>query len=282
LCWFVPRTLLAIVLVLILAPEASAQPVAAEQPARTVPIQAEIAAQASFDTSYLLALYMMQLAAAGAPPSQADIDEAVRQYLTRGAAVTGVPSAGPGAAYFRNGAAVTGVPSSGPGADYFHDGARVMAYPTPRVTQAQSATSPAGADSLASEPSEQDAGASQEAAAATGEGAQTRASEVQPGCSPLELEAAIAIAGQFATGAAPAASGAVYLPSAASNQILLPLEMAKAVETVRARMAGPAPRCPECPSLLARIAPALAGAVLGGLLVALWSRPRPLRIAHGR
>jgi|HubBroStandDraft_4_1064222.scaffolds.fasta_scaffold203513_1 hypothetical protein len=59
------RTLPAIALVLLLAPDASAQPVAAEQP--TVPMQAEIAARASFDTSYLLALYMAQLAAAGAP-----------------------------------------------------------------------------------------------------------------------------------------------------------------------------------------------------------------------
>ena len=144
------RALSATVLVLLLAPDAAAQPVAAEQPARAVPMQAEIAAQAAFDTGYLLALYMTQLAAAGAPPSQADIDEAARQFLTNGAAVTGVPSTGPGAEYFRNGATVTGVPSSGPGAAYFHDGADVMAYPTPRVIPAPGATNQAGAGSVAS------------------------------------------------------------------------------------------------------------------------------------
>lgn len=145
------RTLSAIVLVLLLAPDASAQPIAAGQLARTGAMQAEIAAQASFDTSYLLALYMTQLAAAGAPPSQADIDEAATQYLTNGAAVTGVPSTGPGAEYFRNGAAVTGVPSSGPGATYFHDGAAVMAYPTPRATPAPGATNQAVTGAVASE-----------------------------------------------------------------------------------------------------------------------------------
>src|ERR1700722_6552937 len=116
------RTLTAIALVLFLAPDAFAQSVAAEQPAPTMPTQAGMAVQASFDTSYLLALYMTQLAAAGAPPSQADIDAAARQYLTNGAAVTGVPGTGPDAEYFRNGAAVTAVPNSGPGAPYFHDG----------------------------------------------------------------------------------------------------------------------------------------------------------------
>src|SRR6202035_537570 len=92
LCWVaMRRTLPAIVVVLLFAPDAWAQPVAAEPPARTTPTQSELAAQASFDTSYVLALYMAQLAAAAAPPSQADIDEAAWQYFTNGAAVTGVP-----------------------------------------------------------------------------------------------------------------------------------------------------------------------------------------------
>jgi hypothetical protein len=280
---------------MLLAPDASAQTLA-EQPARTLPMQAEIAAQASFDTGYLLALYMTELAAAGAPPSQAEIDEAARQYLTNGAAVTGVPSTGPGAEYFRNGAAVTGVPSSGPGAAYFHDGADVMAYPTPRMTPAPDATNQAGPGAVASESYEEDAGTSQ-TVANTGQGPETRLSEAQPppvselGAapttmgltrSPLEIEAAIAIASQFATAAAaprPAASGS---PATASNQVPLPVEVPKAVEAAPARVAEPAPECPAGPSLLARIATALAGAILGGLAVALWSRPRPLRVAHGR
>lgn len=290
------RTLSAIVLVLLLAPDASAQPVAAGQLAPTVPMQVEIAAQASFDTSYLLALYMTQLAAAGAPPSQSDIDEAARQYLTNGAAVTGVPSTGPGAEYFRNGAAVTGVPSSGPGAAYFHDGADVMAYTTSRVTPAPGTTNQAGTGAVASESYEEDVGTSQ-AVVNTGEGPETRASEAQPApvsevevgsrtmgltCSPLEIEAAIAIASQFATAAVPPRPAASCSPSTASNPVPLPVETANAVEAAPARVAEPAPRCPAGPSLLARIATALAGAILGGVAVVLWSRPRPLRVAHCR
>jgi hypothetical protein len=289
------RSLGVTALVLLLEPEALAQPVAAEYSARTVPMQAEIAAQASFDTSYLLALYMMQLAAAGAPPSQADIDEAVRQYLTHGAAVNGVPSAGPGAEYFRNGAAVTGAPSSGPVAAYFHDGSRVMAYSTARATPPQDATNPAGAGSVASEPYAEDAGAPQQALATTIEGVEAGASEAQPvrvpegdagpmglTCSPLEIEAAIAIAGGFATAAAPPRSAASTSPPTASNRDPLPVETARAVEPVHGPEAGPVPQGPAGPSLPGRIAPALAGAVLGGLALALWSRPRRLRIAHGR
>src|ERR1019366_9466210 len=130
------------VLVTLLAPLAFAQ-TAAGQAVRTVPTQPEIAAQATFDTGYLLALYMAQLAAAGTPPSQADIDEATRQYLT-------------------NGAAVTSVPTSGPGAAYFHNGAEVMAFPTQPVAPAPEATVSAGAGSLESEPYpyEMDAGVS--------------------------------------------------------------------------------------------------------------------------
>lgn len=282
------RTLSAIVLVLLLAPDASAQPIAAGQLARTGAMQAEIAAQASFDTSYLLALYMTQLAAAGAPPSQADIDEAATQYLTNGAAVTGVPSTGPGAEYFRNGAAVTGVPSSGPGATYFHDGAAVMAYPTPRATPAPGATNQAVTGAVASESYEEDAGTSQ-AVANTVEGPETRPREAQPApvsevevgsrtmgltCSPLEIEAAIAIASQFATAAAPPRSAASRPPSTASNPVPLPVETAEVAETAPARVAEAAPECPAGPSPLARIATALAGAILGGVAVALWSRRR--------
>ena len=291
------RALSAIVLVLLLAPDAWAQPIAAGQLARTVPTQAEIAAQASFDTSYLLALYMTELAAAGAPPSQSDIDEAARQYLTNGAAVGGVPSTGPGAEYFRNGAAVSGVPSSGPGAAYFHDGADVMAYPNSRVTPAPGATNQAGTGAVASESyEEEDAGTSQ-AVANTGAGPEARPAETQPApvsevevgsrtmgltCSPLEIQAAIAIASQFATAAAPPEPAASYSPATASNPVPLPVETANSDETAPARVAEPAPGFPAGLSLLARIETALAGAILGGVAVGLWSRHRPLRVAHGR
>src|SRR5271155_4494413 len=100
------RTLAAgVVGLLLLARTAAAQTTTPEpvSPA-TPPLQGEgvAAAQASVQTSYLLALYMMALANAGTPPSPADIDEATRQYLTNGAAATGVPSSGPRAAYFTN------------------------------------------------------------------------------------------------------------------------------------------------------------------------------------
>jgi hypothetical protein len=73
--------------VVLLSPDASAQ-VAAGQSSRLDPMQVEIAAQATYDTSYRLALCMTQLAAAGNAPSPADIEEAAHQYFTNGAAVT--------------------------------------------------------------------------------------------------------------------------------------------------------------------------------------------------
>jgi hypothetical protein len=282
------RALAAIVLVLLLAPEASAQ-VSAGQPARIVPVQAEIAAQATFDTSYLLALYMTQLAAAGTAPSQTDIDEAARQYFTNGAAMTSVPSSGPGAAYFQNGAAVTGVANSGPGAAYFHNGAEVMAYyPAPQVTPAPVATGEAGAGLVGSESYEQDAGV-QRATASTEDAAPMGAAAVQPAptsevragasmwptCSPLEIEAAMAIASQFST-AASRPSATSCTPSIASTSVAPP------AETAPTSAVAPAPNCPPGPSALSRIAPALAGAFFGGLGIALWLRPRPLRVAQHR
>jgi hypothetical protein len=289
-------TISVIALVLVLAPDASAQPVVAGPSARMVPMDAEIAAQASFDTSYLLALYMTQLAAAGAPPSQADIDEAARQYLTNGAAVAGVPSSGPGAEYFRNGSAVAGVPSSGPGAAYFHDGAAVMAYPTPRGSPAPIAVDQAGRAAVPSESYEEDAGTPQTVANAE-QRPETMPSEAPPApvsrveagpetmgppCSPLEIEAAIAIASQFATAAASPRPAATCSSSTVSTPVPLPVETAETVEAAPARLAETTARCPAGPSILARIATALVGAILGGLAVAFWSRPRPLREAHGR
>jgi hypothetical protein len=50
-------------------------------------------------------------AAPVAPVTSAQV-QAVRDYFTNGAAVTSVPSDGPGAAYFQNGAAALTIPTS--------------------------------------------------------------------------------------------------------------------------------------------------------------------------
>jgi hypothetical protein len=287
------------VLVLLLEPEASAQ-VAAGQPARMVPMPAEMAVQATFDTSYLLALYMAQLAAAGSAPSQADIDEATRQYFTNGAAATGVPISGPGAAYFTNGAAVTGVPTSGPGAAYFTNGAEVMAYSPSSVTSAPEATG-VNVALVASERYEQDAGlegavpnpsdvvATGPAVTRPAPPSEVRAEPTATGltCSPMEIEAAIAIGREFATAAAsPASAAACTAPVSTS----VPSRDETALTFAAAEPESNSPICPVAPafsssrrpSLLSRIALALSGAFLGGLAVALWLRPRPIRVAQGR
>jgi hypothetical protein len=264
------RLLLVAILILLLAPEASAQ-TAAAQPPRTVPIQAEVAAQASFETSYLLALYMTQLANAGTPPSQADIDEAVRQYLTNGAAVTGVPASGPAAAYFRN-------------------GADVLAYERPGGAPAPGATPDAGTSSTETSHAE-DAGAQRTvpggeqvapgvvATAEPAPRAVLQAGASMPAgtaCATLDdLETAMAIARQFRTGASPTATSP---PTPATA----PTPVPPCVQTTPPAAAQPAPKCPSGPSLLSRIAPALGGALLGGLAVALWSYPRPLRVPRRR
>jgi hypothetical protein len=254
-------------LVFLLAPEASAQMLPG-QPVRTVPTQPEIAAQATFDTSYLLALYMAQLANAGTPPSQADIDEAARQYFTNGAAAVSVPTSGPGAAYFRN-------------------GAEVMAYPTAPAAPAPATTvetSAAGGESY-----EEDAGvapANAESAAPAGitPAQSAPAPEVVVGpyaatgltCPPGEIEAALAIATQFATTVAPAPPAASCPPSGASTFV------PPRIEPSPATAVEPAPSCPTGPSVASRIAPALGGALLGALAVVLWSRPRPVRVTRAR
>jgi hypothetical protein len=282
---------------LLLAPEASAQ-VAVGQFARIAPTPTEMEALASFDTSYVLASYMTQLAAAGSKPSRADIDEAVRQYFTNGAAVASVPSSGAGAAYFTNGAAVTGVPSSGPGAAYFHNGAEVMSYyAAPQVPPAPETTGEAVAPSVGSESPEEHAGA-QRTTASTEKAAPMEVPAVQPEptsevqgaggtateltCSPVEIKTAMAIARQYAMAATPPLSAVPRAPATASTPIL-PVERTPTVAT------EPAPNCshglppgPQGPPFLSRIAMVASGAFLGGLAVALWMRPRTLREAQRR
>jgi len=276
------RRFLAAILVIFLGSMASEQLAAGQ--ARMAPTQAEIVAQASFDTSYLLWVYMTQLAAAGAAPTQADIDKATQRYFTNGAEVTSVPTSGPGAAYFQNGAEVTAYPPS----------------------QGTSAPEPAGegasAPSLRGKSSEEEAGrqgtmaATEEAepiGAAAGHPAPISevpaeasiASRAEPGpptnptgltCSPREIEAAMAIARQFAIAPAPLPSATSSAPPTGSTAVPPPRQTPPTVA------AQPVPNCPaepalnsfHRPSLLSPIAFALSGAFLGGLAVARLRRPR--------
>jgi hypothetical protein len=280
------RRFLAAILFLLLAPAASEQLAAGQ--ARMAPTQAEIAAQASFDTSYLLWVYMTQLAAAGAAPTQADIDKATQQYFTNGAEVTGVPTSGPGAAYFQKGAEVT-------------------AYSAWQGTAAPEAEGEGGSiSSLGGKSSEQEAGRQAADAGRQGntmattetteeampigaaashpavtlevpsEASLASSAELPPTgtgltCSPREIEAAMAIARQFATVPAPLPSatssarpiGSIAVPSPGSTPSII--------------AARPMPICPseparnsfQGPSLSSRIAFALSGAFLGGFAVAL-------------
>lgn len=289
------RPLAELILVLLLAPDAAAQ-VSAGQAVRLIPTQGEVAAQASFDTSYMLGLYMSQLAAEGAAPNQADIDEATRQYFTNGAGVTGVPGSGPGAAYFTNGAAVTSVPNSGPGAAYFHNGAAVMAYyPTPEVIPAPVASAGAVTARIGSEQHEGEVGverataSTEEAAPMAAAAAAAPVSEVRaagtslatgPTCSPAEIEMAMAIAREYATAASPFCA-APSTPTGPSTAFPL-----APVETAPALAPEPPPSCPPAPAagsaLFSRLVVALGGALLGALAAVLWSRPRALHMAQRR
>jgi hypothetical protein len=284
------RILAALLFVMLLAPDASAQVSSGGQTATPL----EVAAQASYDTGYLLALYMESLASAGTPPTAADIDEAARLYLTNGAAVTGVPSSGPGAAYFQNGAEVTGVPTTGPGAEYFQNGAEVLAYRTPVVAPGQEPAQEAtvGAEARPSSPSSPESAG--EDAVRSDEGAAKGASASPPPqsqsgggpstdltCSPREIEAAMAFASQFAMGAASAPPPEPAYAPATTPISATPISATPAAEPTPALVRAPAAvTCPSEPSAWSRYLAVAIGAILGGLAVALWSRPRALRVAH--
>ena len=283
--------LAAMALVLLLAPRAWAQ-TAARMPPRAASMPAESTAQGSFTTSYLLELYLNQLASAGTPPSQADIDEATRQYFTNGAAATGVPASGPNAAYFHDGAAVTGAPSSGPGSAYFHNGAAVLAYGRPVATASSKAgrtdaAPPASASraTTAGAPSAPAGSAlTSAAAAAPTTGARPGASlAAGPACATIDdMEAAMAITSAFegtAEGAAASPAATSCPPGAAPP----PAPRCPPTSAVAPAPTPPSvPPAPEGRSLPSRIAAALGGALLGGLAVALWTRPRQLRVARRR
>jgi hypothetical protein len=279
------RRFLAAILVLLLAPVASERLAAGE--ARMAPTQAEIAAQASFDTSYLLWVYMTQLAAAGAAPTQADIDKATRQYFTNGAEVTGVPASGPGAAYFQKGAEVTAYsPSQG--------------TPAPEAEGEGGSPPSLSGKSFEQEPGRQaeDAGRQGTIMATTEEAMPVGAAAGHPAvisevpaeasmapgaeqgppttgtgltCSPREIEAAMAIARQFATVPAPPPSAALGGPIG-STAVPPPRQTPPiiAAQPMSICPSEPALRSFQGPSLSSRIAFALSGAFLGGLAVALF------------
>lgn len=271
------RILAPLLLVMLLASDALAQ--VSSGPPTGAPLQ--VATQASFDTGFLLAAYMAQLASAGTPPSPADVDEAARLYFTNGAAVTGVPTSGPGAAYFHDGAEVTGVPTTGPGAAYFQNGAQVLAYPSPLAPPARETSVVAGAGQPIVSPPE-DAGEPRVASESTANVPASPSLPSQSGagtaadltCSPREIEAAMAFASQFAAAAPAPPTEPSYTPTTASTSVT------PAAETTPALVKAPPLRCPSGPSVWSRFLVAGIGAVVGALAVALWSRPRALRVAH--
>jgi len=271
-------------LVLVAAAASAQAQVAGGPPARAAPTPVEVAAQASLDTGSLLAGYMAQLAAAGAPPSQADIEEAARLYFTNGAAVTSVPTTGPRAAYFTNGAAVMAVPSSGPGAAYFHNGAAALAYsPAPTSSPAPQPTGEANAGVPPVASNTEKPVAPPVAPAETAAGPPVAAPPTapstapEPSCSPLEIQAAMAIARQFAIASVPAPAALSGTSTAVPSSSARSAELAPASTSELAELA---PRCPPAPPLLSRVAAAgMGGLFFGGFGVALWLRSRPRRVA---
>ncbi len=251
------RILAAMAFALLLAPaDAFAQgylrPPASGPPAP----QNAVANQAGVDTAALLTLYMRQLASTGQAPSQSDIDEATRQYFTNGAAVSTVPTSGPGATYFQNGAAVMsygGSPSPTPTA----------VSPTGTV---QPAAVAAQVPPVVPVPVPQPVPVSPPAEAPT-------AAEAEPTAATTTANNAAGVTeAQAANPTSPPAAAPVINISA-------PAPVQPLVQTIIVPGAEPEPvlQCPAPPSFLSRIAPALAGLLFGGFAVALWSRPRMIR-----
>ena len=242
------RRLAAMVLVLLFAPRASAQQRTLQPQVQPAPAATLTPAQAGYDTATLLALYMSQLASSGKAPSQSDISEAARQYFTNGAAVSTVPTSGPGAAYFQNGAAA-------------------MSYgatPAPTVPAPPPVVQPAAVPVPVSAPDETATPA--EASADT-----TTPASTAPGVTEA----------QAASSASPSA---VAPPAAASPTTPAPpVQPIYQTIVVSPPPGQPAPdtepdaTCPPPPSFLSHIAPAFGGLLFGGLAVAVWTRPRMLR-----
>ena len=247
------RLLAAMVLVLLLAalaPKAGAQGYLRQQvqPAIT---PAQTAAQATYDNATMLALYMSQLASSGRAPNQSDINEAARQYFTNGAAVSTVPTSGPGAAYFQNGAAAV---------TYGATPASTVPAPTATVQPASVYASPA-APALQPVPVPVPVRAPDDTTAAAAAPADTStATSSAPGVT--EAQAANPTS-------PPAAAPVINISAPAPVQPL--------VQTIVVPNPEPALQCPPPASFFSRIAPALGGLLFGGFAVALWSRPRMIR-----
>ena len=256
------RLLAAMVLVLLLAalaPKAGAQGYLRQQvqPAIT---PAQTAAQATYDNATMLALYMSQLASSGRAPNQSDINEAARQYFTNGAAVSTVPTSGPGAAYFQNGAAAV---------TYGATPASTVTAPTATVQPAAVYASPA-APALQPVPVPVPVRAPDDTTAAAAAPADTStATSSAPGVT--EAQAANPTS-QAAIAPPPAPTASPYPPAPVQ-----PLYQTILLSTPPAPEPEPALRCAPEPSLFSRIGPALGGLLFGGLAVALWSRPRMIR-----
>ena len=251
------RILPAIAFVLLLAPAGAFAQGYLRQPASGPPTaQNAVANQAGVDTAALLTLYMRQLASTGQPPSQSDIDEATRQYFTNGAAVSTVPTSGPGATYFQNGAAVMSYGTS--------------PSPTPTAVAptgtVQPAAVPAQAPPVLPVPVPQPVPVSPPTETPT-------AAEAEPtGATTTANNSAGVAETQAANPTSPPAAAPVINISA-------PAPVQPLVQTIIVPGPEPEPvlQCPPPPSFLSRIAPALAGLLFGGFAVALWSRPRMIR-----
>ena len=263
--------------------QASAQ--VANQPEPVAPPADGISPQASYNVPLLLASYMSRLAAAGAPVSQEDIEEAAHQYMTNGAAATSVPTSGPAAAYFTNGAAVTGVPASGPVADYFRNGAQVFAY-SPEPVAATSLETPSADAGLPRPKAAQEVPASQTEVAQNSVPAPaaptTMAATIQPAvnsatgltCSPQEIEAAMAIARVYAGPSTPA-------PVPTSAALAAAAAPEPSFEELRSSDVPRAPARSRRPSPWWPIVSALVGALLGAASMSLWTRVRVRHAGHG-
>jgi hypothetical protein len=255
------RFLVAMALVLVLAPlapKAWAQGYLRQQvqPAMT---PGQTAAQATYDNATMLALYMSQLASSGRAPNQSDINEAARQYFTNGAAVSTVPTSGPGAAYFQNGAAAVS-----------YGAAPAPTVPPPTATvQPAAVYAPPAAPALQPVPVPVPPSAPDDTTTVT-----TSAPETQTIASnaPGVTEAQAANPTSQAATAPPPPAANPYPPAPVQ-----PLYQTILVSTPLAPEPELALRCPAEPSLFSRIGPAFGGLFLGGLAVALWSRPRMIR-----
>lgn len=107
------RFILSLTLLLALVPPVLARGQSGVVPTR--PGAAGVVAQGAPGEAYYLSvleLYGLQSAASASPATKTQIAQAMSEYFSNGARVTGVPSAGPAAAYYTRGAEVSTIPTS--------------------------------------------------------------------------------------------------------------------------------------------------------------------------